>query len=109
MGDTTAKSRTKSDAETEGDAIAARAIGQDLGRRNRRAGTDVKRADRRGVYRDTFGKRRVVGAGQPVPTGWELIDDAPLEDRAEGLVARGGAEGNAGEATPAGSGGGAKK
>lgn len=106
------KNQRRAQAEAEGDAVAARAI--DVGRRRAAPGEDVTIAETRGVYRDAQGRRRVVGAGQAVPrnadgAAWERVEDAPLEGRAEGLAVRGGAEGNAGEPTEAGTGGGASK
>lgn len=36
---------------------------------------EVERASRRSLYRDLDGRRRIVGAGQVIPTGWEAIDE----------------------------------
>lgn len=66
----------------EGDAIERRAVGSP-GTITRRAvvADDVERAANRGVFRDGNGARRVVGAGDPIPDGWEHIEDASIEDR----------------------------
>lgn len=47
---------------------------------------DAPRAETRGAYRTPDGRRRIVGAGQPVPDGWRRIEDASLSARAETIA-----------------------
>jgi hypothetical protein len=80
---------TRSDAEVRAedqsragnDAVEHRAIGGATVIRRNDPTAQVERAETRGHYRDLDGRRRVVGAGQPVPDGWTRIDTAELADR----------------------------
>jgi hypothetical protein len=49
-----------------------------------RAASDAPRASARGTYRDRNGDLRVVGAGDPIPDGWSLVEETDLEARAAG-------------------------
>lgn len=66
----------------EGDAVERRAIGSPATVQRRSSVAEgVPRAESRGIYRDLDGGRRVVGAGDPIPDGWERIESASIADR----------------------------
>lgn len=69
----------------DSNTVEQRAVGAGTTVQNRRAQADprLKRAETRGIYRDNTngGARRVVGAGQVIPDGWERIESATVSDR----------------------------
>jgi hypothetical protein len=68
----------------DGDAVEHRAVTSRVQTINRRAQAPegAKFAETRGVYRDPVnGARRIVGAGQAIPDGWDRVESASLADR----------------------------
>lgn len=83
---------TRSDAQVRADetariessaSIESSVVGSGVTVAERRAQPDasVERAETRGIYLTPDGRRKVVGAGDPVPAGWRRVESAVLADR----------------------------
>lgn len=99
-----ADDRARHGIDGDGNAVEHRAVGSSSMRvRNRRAQPDdtVERAATRGIYTDTAGVRRTVGAGQVIPDGWTRVQSATIEDRTTDNSRRAHAEGKAAPAASA--------
>lgn len=79
------KSKPRSDDEVRrDDAERSRSSASnvvDVPARGSGVPSDAPRAESRGIYADGNDRRRVLGAGEPVPDGWRRIEDGDVAAR----------------------------